>query len=66
MSSVQYRSLSNVATETPLGIKCLICLTIVMNIFFMISFILQASMLNNMAAISVQLEHITKQLNSSL
>ena len=66
MSSVQYRSLSNVATETPLGIKCLICLTMVLNIFFMISFILQASMLNNMAAISVQLEHITKQLNYSL
>lgn len=66
MSSIQYRSLSNVATETPLGIKCLICLTMFMNIFFLISFILQASMLNDMSQISVQLKHITKQLNYSL
>lgn len=66
MSSIHYRSLSNVAMETPLGIKCLICLTVAMNIFCMISFILQASILNDLSTISVQLEHITKQLNYSL
>lgn len=65
MTSIQYRSLSNVATETPLGIKCLICLNVVTNIFFIISFTLQAFTLNDMDNVHIKLEQIVTQLNSS-
>lgn len=65
MTSIQYRSLSNAATETPLGIKCLICLSVVTNICFIISFMLQASTLNDMANVHLKLEQIVAQLNSS-
>ena len=66
MASVQYRSLSNVATETPLGMKCLIGLTTVMVIFFVISFILQVCMLNAMSELHVLAKHIESQLNDTL
>lgn len=65
MTSIQYRSLSNVATETPIGIKCLICLNVITNIFFIISFMLQAFALNDMDNVHLKLEQIVTQLNSS-